>query len=295
MSDGQRGWSDEDVEWLRSNYPTVGRLAAATHLGRGEGSIRWKASELRLKQDRRSPFFKDWRRRAAKSKVGKKRPEQGLVMKRLHAEGKFEVTPERRAAISDRMKLWYATHPHPRGMLGKHHAPEVAAALVARNRARWANMSPDDIGRIVLKAAMTRRAKGVTPAKWGRGSWKSAWREIGGKRHFYRSRWEANYARYLEWRKSRGEILEWEHEPETFWFEGIKRGVVSYLPDFRVTLSDGSVEFHEVKGWMDDRSRTTIRRMAKYHPGVVLKVIEAKEYKGLEATVGWVIRGWEPR
>ena len=91
-------------------------------------------------------------------------------------------------------------------------------------------------------------------------SCKSGWREIGGIRKYYRSRWEANYARYLEFLKVNGEIEKWEHEPETFWFEGIKRGVMSYLPDFRVTEKNGDIVFHEVKGWMDARSITKIKR-----------------------------------
>ena len=39
----------------------------------------------------------------------------------------------------------------------------------------------------------------------------------------------------LEWLKKNKQIKKWEHEPETFWFEGIMRGCRSYLPDFRVT------------------------------------------------------------
>ena len=126
---------------------------------------------------------------------------------------------------------------------------------------------------------------------------RSGWREIGGKRNYYRSQWEANYARYLEWLKQRGEILDWEHEPETFWFEGIKRGVCSYLPDFRVTEKkrDGSIsiEYHEVKGWMDGRSATKIRRMAKYHPDVKLIVIDAGQYRALCRDAAALVEGWE--
>ena len=122
---------------------------------------------------------------------------------------------------------------------------------------------------------------------------KSGWREVGSTRKYYRSRWEANYARYLEFLKVNGEIEKWEHEPETFWFKGIKRGVVSYLPDFRVTEKNGDIVFHEVKGWMDARSKTKIKRMAKYHPEITLIVIAAKEYKELEKKISSLIVGWE--
>lgn len=124
---------------------------------------------------------------------------------------------------------------------------------------------------------------------------RAGWRIIGQSRKYYRSRWEANYARYLEWLAAAGKVVSWEHEPETFWFDGIKRGSVSYLPDFRVTMPDGSVEYHEVKGWMDSRSRTKIKRMAKYHPGVKLVVIDSKAYAAIERAVGGIITDWEAK
>lgn len=122
---------------------------------------------------------------------------------------------------------------------------------------------------------------------------KAGWRVVGKQRVYFRSRWEANYARYLEWLKSIGNITRWEHEPETFWFGKVRRGTVSYLPDFRITNSDGSIEYHEVKGWMDARSKTKIKRMAKYHPSVKLVVIDSKCYKKLANQIKGCINGWE--
>ncbi len=124
-------------------------------------------------------------------------------------------------------------------------------------------------------------------------SWKSGWREVAGRRVFFRSRWEANYGRYLQWLKEHGAITEWEHEPETFWFEKIRRGTRSYLPDFRIIELNGSIVFHEVKGWMDQRSRTKINRMRIHHKAVKLIVIPRKTYKQIEGQVGRMIEGWE--
>lgn len=125
------------------------------------------------------------------------------------------------------------------------------------------------------------------------GAWCAGWREIGDTRKYYRSKWEANYARYLEWLKERGEILAWAHEPETFWFEGIKRGCMSYLPDFRVIENGGAVVYHEVKGWMNSKSKTKIRRMGKYHPNVKLIVIDSKGYAAIKKVMQPIIQGWE--
>lgn len=119
------------------------------------------------------------------------------------------------------------------------------------------------------------------------------WREIGGQRCFFRSAWEANYARYLEWLRQHGQILEWRHEPETFWFEAIRRGVRSYKPDFRVVEMNGAVCYHEVKGYFDPKSRTKLKRMAKYHPSTVVLLIDAKTYRRIAAQVGRMIAGWE--
>jgi len=124
--------------------------------------------------------------------------------------------------------------------------------------------------------------------------WRGGWREIGGYRKYYRSRWEANYARYLEYLRERGEVVSWAHEPTTFWFEGIKRGVTNYLPDFHVTYpGERGEEYHEVKGWMDAKSATKIKRMAKYHPNVKLVVVDKKIYTALEREFSKILQGWE--
>ncbi len=144
----------------------------------------------------------------------------------------------------------------------------------------------------VFKRVKGKRDKGI-PFANPRGSWKAAWREVGDQRCFFRSRWEANYARYLEWLRSIGQIAKWEHEPQTFWFEGIKRGCVSYLPDFKVTENNGSHAWHEVKGWMDARSKTVLSRMAKYHPNETLVVIREAQYVEIKRKVSSLIPGWE--
>ena len=124
-------------------------------------------------------------------------------------------------------------------------------------------------------------------------TWKQGWREFGDRKYFYRSRWEANYGRYLEILKKNGQIKEWEHEPKTFWFENIKRGSVTYLPDFKVTNLDDTHYWVEVKGWMDARSKTKIKRFTKYFPQEKLVVIAAKEYNSLKKKVQRIIPGWE--
>lgn len=289
-SDKYPCWTEEEIQFLRDHYPERGKMWCAEQLGRGEGATRGKASELGLHLSHSSPFWEEFQSRAAASKVGKKRPDQALVIRRLHDEGKLKKTPEARIAVGVRTKAWIAEHGHPRGALGMQHTAETKAKIAAKAKARWADMDDE------MRDAYSKRASLLgmrTVQNREKASWKAGWREIGGKRKYFRSRWEANYARYLQWLKERGAILEWEHEPETFWFEGIKRGCMSYLPDFRVTEKNGSVAYHEVKGWMDDRSKTTIKRMAKYHPEVTLIVIDAGQYRALAKQIAPLLDGWE--
>lgn len=121
----------------------------------------------------------------------------------------------------------------------------------------------------------------------------AGWREIGGRRIYFRSKWEANYARYLEWLKGQGSIKEWEYEPETFWFDKIKRGTTSYKPDFAMIEHSGARVFYEVKGWMTPRSKTALKRMAKYYPDVVMNVLRQRDIASIKASVGGLIPGWE--
>jgi hypothetical protein len=110
---------------------------------------------------------------------------------------------------------------------------------------------------------------------------------------YYRSSWEANYARYLAWLKRKKQIKDWGYEVKTFWFDDIKRGVRSYLPDFEVTENDGSVSYHEVKGYMDAKSKTKIKRMRIYYPDVKLIIIDEKQYKLIADKVSKLIECWE--
>jgi len=99
------------------------------------------------------------------------------------------------------------------------------------------------------------------------------WAKIGRRKFFMRSSWEVRFANYLEALKSGGAIKSWKYESKTFWFLKIKRGVRSYKPDFKVIFKDGGVIWYEVKGFMDKRSATKLKRMKKYYPKENVQVI----------------------
>lgn len=108
--------------------------------------------------------------------------------------------------------------------------------------------------------------------------------------HYFRSKWEANYALYLDFLVKQGEISNWEYEPETFFFEQIKLGTRSYRPDFKVFNNDESVEYHEVKGYMDAKSKTKLKRMEKYFPDIKLILIEGAFYRELLKKMKGIIK-----
>ena len=122
-------WTTEDLELLKRYYPRMGKKWCMEAMCRTEASVRYKAAELGLKLDRESEFAKDFQSRAAKSKIGKKRPDQALVIKKLHAEGKLKKTNEQKEQMSQRVKRWHSLNPHPRGMLGKNHTEEALAKM----------------------------------------------------------------------------------------------------------------------------------------------------------------------
>ena len=286
-------WTKIETQFLLKHYADQGLQWCCNELSKSAGSVRNKAWRLGLRQNHDSKFFKDWQSRAAKSKVGKKRPQQALVIKRLYVEGKLNFTASRRKESSKRQKEWIAKNGHPKGALGMKHSQETKNKLSAKSIARWQFKTEDQKSEQVMKMLKTKIRNGTYVMPRNNSSWKAGWRTIGGIKKYYRSRWEANYARYLEWLKQKGEIADWKHEPTTFWFENIKRGVRSYLPDFLVTENNGKQVYHEVKGWMDPKSKTKLKRMAKYYPDIPILLIDKSAYTALKKVLAGLISDWE--
>jgi predicted nuclease of restriction endonuclease-like RecB superfamily len=111
------------------------------------------------------------------------------------------------------------------------------------------------------------------------------WHEIAGRKIFFRSDWEVKFAKYLQFLKENNHIKEWEHECHTFWFNEIKRGTRSYLPDFKITRPDGSHYWVEVKGYFDAKSLTKIKRFKKYYPQEQLRIADEKWFRENEKSL----------
>ena len=101
---------------------------------------------------------------------------------------------------------------------------------------------------------------------------------LGRRRDGEMNKTETAYAMHLERRRLCGEI-------DRFDFEAEKLRLADrtfYTPDFRVVLSDGSVEFHEVKGFWEDDARVKIKVAAECHPYrfVAVRVVAKKNGGG---------------
>jgi hypothetical protein len=281
-------WSEQEVSILRAAYEQdpvapIDLDEIAARIGRPRMSVALKASELGITGSNGiRTKYRDMSHLPAKKRVQ-------LARRKTKTD---EELKELKSKIS---KEAIAKNGHPRGMLGKNHSLEARENMSDTRIKAWKAIPKSRKQELLMKQLKSRLANQGTlvPNNREKTTWKAAWREIGGIKKYYRSRWEANYARYLEWMRSRGEIAKWEHEPETFWFSGVKRGTVSYLPDFRVTKNDGSIYYVEVKGWMDDRSKTKLKRMKKYHPSVQLELVDGKRYNAIKKVAQKLIADWE--
>lgn len=276
-------WNKEEIKYITSQYPLVGKIACMKNLNRTEASIRGKASGLKLKQNKNSDFFKDWQNRAKLSKIGKKRPDQAIVMKRLIISGK--IKPMTSEFAKKLFKNRWKNKKHPQGMLGKHHTKENREKAIENIRKAWANPNNRVNSKEYRQELSDRMSKMMIDRIRTKGSvysrTKNGWYKIGKDKFYFRSSWEVVYARYLEFLKEKREIQKWEYEPKTFWFEKIRRGVRSYTPDFKVFFNNGNTEYHEVKGWFDNKSKTKMKRMSIYYPEIKMVLIDKEIYNNI--------------
>ncbi len=104
-------------------------------------------------------------------------------------------------------------------------------------------------------------------------------KDISNEIYFY-SRWEANYARLLDYLS-----IDWEHQPKTFDLK-----TQNYTPDFYLISSDTYVE---IKNFLSEYSRIRDKKFRKLYPDIKLILILKKEYLNLEERYSSFIKNWE--
>lgn len=104
---------------------------------------------------------------------------------------------------------------------------------------------------------------------------------VGSRKITFKSQAELSFAEHLELLREAHQIQYWGYEPHgsAFWFEGIRRGVHSYKPDFLVVTNSREVQWYEIKGYLDSRSVTKLRRMRKYHPQTKIVLVMMRDEK----------------
>jgi hypothetical protein len=184
----------------------------------------------------------------------------------------------------DKIRAWLQTHPHPRGAYktGKQIRICPRCGIFFETYSSKQKYCGSKCGR-------------HRPQSQGDQGYSKSGKRSDLNDQYFRSRWEANYARYLNYLISNGSsIVKWEYEPETFEFKKIKKGTRFYTPDFRLSFQDGHVEYHEVKGWDYPKGRTARKRFVKYYPRLKLVLIEASFFKGIKSQgMNKLIPGWE--
>lgn len=257
-----RIFTEEEYEFLRKNYKKY----------RDNGNLK----ELAEKLNRNVQFIC----RKAK-KIGLTDSENRIKMKYMAKE------------MSIIMKKIISEKGHPRGMLGKTHTDENKRKTSERTKELWKDPNSyfnSEKNKQRLSDSMSlNQAKGFFKNNYSRV--KNGTVDVNGRKIFFRSSWEANIAFYLDLLKSQKEIIEWEYEPDVFWFDKIKRGVRSYKPDFKITKNDLTHYYIEVKGWMDEKSKTKLNRMRIYYPNVEIKLIDSSEYNKIKRQYSQ-INGW---
>lgn len=130
--------------------------------------------------------------------------------------------------------------------------------------------------------------------------------------HNYRSGWERDFARVLEFLQNWGVVEGWDYEPQRFDFQGLgyKLGPFVYTPDFVVKFNDyidqkkieyirdilpverSQTVYIEVKGQEKGKDRNKWRRFRK-HTGNTLWIIKKEEMFLLQTKFKQQIPFWE--
>jgi hypothetical protein len=271
----QREWTEEDTktikDWYASHLDDLKLKELALSMGRSHNFICRKAGALGLTKLGRKP---SWMIEA--------------ITDTIVEHGKTEIGIKQRNEALEKA-IYICKTNHPKGMLGKTHSEKYKKQFSERVKKYWQDITPERLEAQMDKQVETKKRNGTLNPMINQSAPYS--RARGGRRQdinnqYFRSSWEANIARYYNFMG-----IKWVYEPKQFIFESIKRGCISYTPDFYLPVEDKWVE---IKGWMDDKSKTKLARFKKYYPQEYekLEIIGSKEYKEFKKYEK-IIPNWE--
>lgn len=292
MKRARKRYTRKELKILRENYKDLSYRELGELLGRTEASVRTKVSDagFELKRENywseaevewliesyhRSKNTQNLNLSLLSQKLGKLKSNVCRKARDLGLTDRHRtLTEEQKHMLGERSQEWHKNNEHPRGMLGKTHSDEVKKMFSLTRRGRKLNLTSE--GRQALSANARKNIKKLMSS----GNMYS--RTKSGKREdlnntFFRSSWEANYARYLNYQNIR-----WEFEPKEFIFKEEVRGTKTYIPDFYLPVTR---EWVEVKGWLDAKSKSKLLKFKKYYPEYFKKLrLVVNKLQGSEQT-----------
>lgn len=178
---------------------------------------------------------------------------------------------------------------HPRGFLNKKHSKKSLALISEKSIISHKKMSNKTKRNKIMKMLLTKQEKNsITPYRI-KGSWKQGVRLIDGVEYRFRSSWENNYARYLNQLVKESKIKKWEYEKDRFYLKKINK---TYIPDFKITNMNNSLEYHEVKGWQEETFILKMNEFVKLFPNNKFVLINKKWFMD-NKKLAKIIDGWE--
>jgi len=293
-------FTDGEIEYIKKNYTGTNLRQVADILGRSKNYQNVCRVAKRYNLTDKSNAYKNRAGRKTKWTIEQVEMLARLCQKHPHRE-LSEIIGISEDVVRVKLKelgikkipegkgMW-EIYGHPRGMNGKHHNDQFKQKTSARVIKDWEKMTPEKLEKRRIKQVKTRIKNGtLNPNKNISNPYS---RTHGGKRpdlggQYFRSSWEANIARYYNFLG-----IKWEFEPKEFIFQDLRRGCVSYTPDFYLVEEDKWVE---VKGWFDKRSKTKLKRFKKYFPEecAKLEIIDSIRYRAIAKQCKGVIPGWE--
>lgn len=318
-------WTEDEILFLKNNYKSMTMEELCDSMNRTDGSIRGMKSKLGLIKKNRKitenevDIIRDYYQTHDANNfdmnelmniVGRSENSIGLIASRhgfadYHHGHKSDLERAKmkkrineyynseyyqtigRQLASEKTKNQFKEKGHPKGFFGKHHTQEVCDIISAAVKERFSNMTYQEKHEIAMRAVQTKIENGTINNTTSN----SYSRARGGKREdlnnsYFRSAWEANIARVLNYLQ-----INWQYELRRFYFEDSVDGVLSYQPDFYLPEFDMWIE---VKGWMDEKSKTRLKLFKEQYPEEYnkLMLIDQKRYYELECDYKF-LPNWE--
>lgn len=317
-----RSWTKEDKELLVELYPEKSNIELCEILEKTDGQLRWMKSKLGLntkfkpfteeekeriknyylehkddldlcmlskEMNRQKTSISRYARKIGLTDICRKNTEESIKKSKIGLQNYYKTEAGKQAKVKAKELLsYYAKNKHPKGMLNKHHSADTRKRMSESHIELSKNMAYEEKHQIAMKAVKTKRDKGIIHT--GENAYS---RCKGGHRkdidHYFRSSWEANIARLLNFKS-----IKWEYEYKRFNFENEIEGVLSYQPDFY--LPEYNI-WIEVKGWMDDKSKKRLELFKIYYPDEYKNfiLIDQKYYYSLEKEYSNIIENWETK